>query len=369
MRNFLVIMLLFASLTLFGQAGQNSQDHNVITVEAEGLGKTVPDAIAQAQRNAIDTAIGTYIVSESEVKDYVTVKDKILAKSEAFVKSFDVLDKFKDEGGLWNVKIKADVAKDIILSDLEALGVLMSQLDNPSILVFYAPKGEQYDQRYTEQAINQINQYFTTYRYDVYDLDQLNAMIEDDISMKQAYLNEDVSMAEILSKKLKTDIYVTVSIILEDTGHGKKKAKATAKIFNASTAKLLGTQNGYSDEVFGNNTAWDRNIDQAVKKLMDPMMNQVKGYWKLQLDKGKMFVLQFSKIGEGRKVKKALLDILTNSAKEVKKISTTEYNVWITGSIDDYIDEIGDALAEQVFDGKDFDYENRGDRINIFPIK
>ncbi|PID26927.1 MAG: hypothetical protein CR982_07715 [Candidatus Cloacimonadota bacterium] len=369
MKNIFIIFLIGLVSVSFGQTSEFSHDHNVTEVTVEGMGQTVPQAIEQAQRMAIDTAVGTYIVAETEINNYQTVKDKILAKSEAFVKKYEVLDKYKDEGDLWVVKIKAWISKDILLSDLEALGVLMSQLDNPSIVVFYAPKGVQYDKRYTEQAINQINQYFTTYRYDVYDLDQLNAMIEDDISMKQAALNEDVDMAEILAKKLKSDIYVTVSIILEDTGYGKKKAKATAKIFNASTAKLLGTQNGYSDEVRGNNTAYDRNIDQAVTKLMPLMMKQVKGYWKLQLDKGKMYVIQFSKLPKGRKVKKAVLDILRTSAKEVKKVSSTEFKIWINGSIDDYIDEIGDTLMNSVYKGKDFDYENRGDRINIFPVE
>lgn len=369
MKNILsVLIVLMMSVYAFAQTSEYSQDHKVHEVEAQGFGSNRQAAIKDAQRNAIESAIGTYVTSDTEVKNFMTVKDKVLSKSEAFCKSFKVIDQGRESDGSWSVKIKAQVAKDMVLSDLEALGVLMAQLDNPSIVVFYAPKGVKYDQRYTEQAINQVNQYFTSYRYDVYQLDQLNAMIEDDISMKQMALNEDVSMAEILAKKLKTDIYVTVSMILEDVGSGKKKAKATLNIFNASTAKLLGVQNGYSNEIWGNKTAYDRNIDEAVKKIMPAVMDQVKGYWKLQLDKGKMFVVMFSKLPRGRKVKKALNDILASEAKEIKKVSSTEYKVWISGSFDDYLDAIGDAIQDKVYKGKDFDYENRGDRINIFPL-
>jgi hypothetical protein len=368
--NKLIILLIIFSITMiYGQSSKFSQDHNVTEVEVTGYGSSVQSAIQAAQREAISTAIGTFLTSETEMKNYMTVRDQILSKSEGFVKSYDLIDKVKEADGGWTVTIKAAVAKDMILSDLEALGVLMSQLDNPSIVVFYAPRGVNYDKRYTEQAINQINQYFTTFRYDVYDLDQLNAMIEDDMSMKEVGLDEEVSMAEILAKKLKTDIYVTVALMLEDLGNGKKKAKATAKIFNASTAKLLGVQNGYSDEIYGNNTAQDANIDQAAKKLMPLIMKQVKGYWKLQLDKGKQYVIMFSKLPRGRKIKKAITDVLSSEAKEIKKKSTTEYTVWISGSIDDYIDAIGDAIQDQIYKGKDFDYENRGDRINIFPIE
>ncbi len=367
-RTVLLGILIAVCPMIFAQASEYMHDHNITEVEVQGTGMNMQAAINVAKRNAIETAIGTYLVSEQEMQNYMTVKDQVLAKSEGFVKSYELLDKSKGPDGAWTVTIKAAVTKDIIMNDLEALGILLSQLDNPSIVVFYAPKGEPYDQRFTEQGINMINQYFTTNRYDVYDLDQLNAMIEDDMSMKQISIGEDVDMAQILAKKLKSDIYVTVSLILEDLGNGKKKAKATAKIFNASTAKLLGVQNGYSDEIFGNVTAYDANIDQACKKLMPLIMNQVKGYWKEQLDKGKQYVILFSKLPEGRKVKSAVLAALQNGAKEVKVVTAgSEYQVWVNSDIDTYIDSIGDAI-EEIY-GSDFDYKNRGDRIDIFPVK
>jgi hypothetical protein len=355
-------------LTTGNQISQYSHDHNITEVEASGMGADRDAAILDAQRNAISTAIGTYLVSEQEVSNYMTVKDQILAKSEGFVKSYSVINQFRESDGSWNVTIKAAVTKDIVMNDLEALGILLAQVGNPSMVVFYQPKGIPYDKRYTEQAINQINQYFTVNRYNVYDLDQLNAMIEDDMSMKQVALNEEVDMAEILAKKLKADIYVTVAIVLDDLGNGKKKAKSTAKIFNASTAKLLGVQNGYSDEIWGNNTAYDANIDQSVKKLMPLIMNQVKGYWKEQIDKGKQYILMFSNLPQGREFKQKLPDILSKKAREIKKISYEEYHVWVSGSIDEYINGIGTELEENIYGGE-FDYENRGDRINIFPVR
>lgn len=365
MKKFTAVMLLSLIFCLFGQAG-NAHDHNIIEVEATGIGSNMKAATTVAQRNAIDQAIGTYILSETEVNNYVTVKDKILSKSEAFVKSYQLIDKARLEDGSWEVTIKAQVTKDMVMSDLEALGILLSQLDNPSIVVFYAPRGVQYNQRYTEQAINMINQYFTTNRYDVYDLDQLSAMLEDDISLKQS-MGDDVDMAEVLAKKLKADYYVTVALMLENLGNGKKKAKATAKLFNASTAKLLGTQNGYSEEIYGNNTAQDRNIDQAVKKLMPLLMKQVKEYWKEQLDKGRMFVLNFQKLPKGFATKKKLMNALSSSVKEYKKISNTQYNVWYQGNLEDMQMAIYDALVGVY--GKEIDMVNRGDRVDIFPVE
>jgi len=360
-------LLLMALSLVFGQTTAALGDMNLIEVTVEGLGSTQQGALDQAKREAISTAIGTFITSETEVQNYMTVKDKVLAKSEGFVKSYEMLNKNKSADGMWTVKIKAVVSKEMLLTDLEALGVLMSQLDNPKIVVFYAPKGVAYDERYTEQGINGINKYLTTNRYDVYDLDQLNAMIEDDISMKQVALGEEVDMAEMLAKKLKADLYITVALLLEDVGNGKKKAKATAKIFNASTAKLLGTENGYSDEIFGNNTAFDANIDQATKKLMPLMMNQVKNFWKLQIDKGRQFELLFSGLPKGMPAKMALAKTLKSVCKEVKKVSDTQYTVWYQGSLDELQEAIYEPIQEVY--KKEIDMKNRGDRLDIFPAK
>ena len=365
-KKLLPLLLMILSMT-FAQTSPAMGDMNLIEVTVEGMGADQKAALIAAQREAVNVAIGQYILSESEVQNYMTVKDKILSKSEGFVKSYEMLNKSKGPDGLWVVKIKAVVTKEMVLTDLEALGILMSQLDNPKIVVFYAPKGVAYDERYTEQGINGINKYLTTNRYDVYDLDQLNAMIEDDISMKQVALGEEVDMAEMLAKKLKADIYITVALLLEDIGNGKKKAKATAKVFNASTAKLLGTENGYSDEIYGNNTAFDANIDQATKKLMPLMMNQVKGFWKLQMDKGRQFELMFSGLPKGMPAKMALAKAIKATVKEAKKVSDTQWTVWYQGTLDELQEAIYEPIKEVY--KKEIDMKNRGDRLDIFPAK
>jgi len=63
-----------------------------------------------------------------------------------------------------------------------------------------------------------------------------------------------------------------------------------------------------------------------------------------------------------------VLAALQNGAKEVKVVTAgSEYQVWVNSDIDTYIDSIGDAI-EEIY-GSDFDYKNRGDRIDIFPVK
>ena len=52
------------------------------TVTAEGQGRNRHYALKDAWRNAVDNSVGGYIVSETRVKNYQLISDKILSFSE-----------------------------------------------------------------------------------------------------------------------------------------------------------------------------------------------------------------------------------------------------------------------------------------------
>jgi hypothetical protein len=78
-------------------------------VTAEGRGTDMDSAVRAAQKNAVEKAIGVYIKSESKVKNYMSENDEIISKSSGYLKSYEVLESFQDQDGLWTVKISAVV--------------------------------------------------------------------------------------------------------------------------------------------------------------------------------------------------------------------------------------------------------------------
>ena len=127
MRTFATACLLFiaaaapAALLMHAAAAQAGQS---VIVQAEGYScmgddksrsRTRSDALTDAKRKAADQA-GTYVVSETSVKDYITEKDVIDAYTRATVKVLEELgSEWRQDpgaGSCYHLRIKAEVIPD-----------------------------------------------------------------------------------------------------------------------------------------------------------------------------------------------------------------------------------------------------------------
>ncbi len=107
------------------------------TVTAEGFGTTHNAALESAKRDAVEQGVGVLIASETLVKNAQVANDRILSKSNGYVKSFK--EEYSEQGsdGLWTVRITADVTDilDEVVQDQLALDLLLDWLDNPRFLI------------------------------------------------------------------------------------------------------------------------------------------------------------------------------------------------------------------------------------------
>ncbi len=93
-----------------------------ITVEAEGSGDSKMAALKDAWTNAVRQAVGMYLASNSSVKsDGLDDKyaEEIAAYSRGQVNSFETLSE-TSENGIWTIKIRANVDKDILQETVAA---------------------------------------------------------------------------------------------------------------------------------------------------------------------------------------------------------------------------------------------------------
>lgn len=80
------------------------------TVEAEGWGSDAPSALADAQKRAVEKALGVSIAASTRVEAAVAVRRRIWADSAGRVKSWTVLGE-RNAGGLLVVRIRAVVVR------------------------------------------------------------------------------------------------------------------------------------------------------------------------------------------------------------------------------------------------------------------
>ena len=372
MKIILNIIIAFSLALSISQAGycQGSEAHDAefYQVEASGEGPNHDAAVRAAMRAAIEKAIGVYVQSEQEVQNWQLKKDRIYSHTEAFITAYDILDKYR-QGANWVITIRATVSNQKLVDELRELQILQMQLDNPKILVYYDKSGEQYDQRYTQQAINSINEYLVTYRYEVVDLGHIDELIREDRAMDDFLQGKDFVFE--LARRMKADVYLTAAVVLEKTrssgGREYSKAKATVKAFDAATAKLLATRTDYGPEqsFSRQSTGFDAGIDMAVKDAMPYVIEQIQGFWKLSITKGTQFkvFVQGLAFPEQMQFTNALRGVANEIKQEGSGENSLEFTVWFTGTNDDLVMAVYNALPS--IGGKSFNRTNRGNRIDI----
>ena len=134
-------------------------------------GNNVPDArrrsIDEALRKAVEQGLGVFINSESLVKNYQVIEDKIFANTEGYVKRYDVLSE-NQLGNRYRTSIKALVSLDSIKKDLVAMALLRQQMHYPRLMILIGTRQGQVDEA-ARSARVQLEKLFAEKHFDLVD--------------------------------------------------------------------------------------------------------------------------------------------------------------------------------------------------------
>ena len=134
-RAFGVAVLVMASWTV-----ATAESARVVTVD--GVGAVIGDvaaardeAIRDALRLAVEQALGVSVQGRTLMVDFQVVEDRVLGRSEGFVREYRVLREARD-ADLYRVTVEAHVDTEVMIDDLEGFGALLRlTLGNPRVLV------------------------------------------------------------------------------------------------------------------------------------------------------------------------------------------------------------------------------------------
>lgn len=141
--------LLAVHLTL--AAGSYAQSNNVTVagsapIVAKNTDAARAKALTDAYRSAVEKGLGVWIKSQTEVSNFMLVKDQILSRCEGYVTNHSVLKEGPDGTGMYKIVIEATVNVSKIGADFKAIvGRVKTEMGNPSItfvLTTYEKKGE-----------------------------------------------------------------------------------------------------------------------------------------------------------------------------------------------------------------------------------
>jgi hypothetical protein len=108
--------------TLGGNSGPEGE-----TITAEGIAPingnfatARRDALAEAQRSAVEQVVGVFVSGQTQVQDATAVKQKLLASTQGFIKRYKIT-RETQSGGYYHVKIKASVLVQDISAALDKM--------------------------------------------------------------------------------------------------------------------------------------------------------------------------------------------------------------------------------------------------------
>jgi hypothetical protein len=230
------------------------------------------------------------------------------------------------------------VNKKLLTDDLVAKGIISSHEDLsaaaglPTIMVIPDVPRDQTPQQVfdanplAKHAAAVIESYLTARKYDVVapqSADQIKELTRLHGDIKGA--EED--MGYQLALALGSDIY----IVFAGTAYENNKVTLQIKAYETTTARLLGTETGYSASRPG---PAEPLVEEAVNSAIDKVLQRLVNYWQDDTKKGIQYKLIFKSlsgtIDEGLKDKISdLMDSTFALSKEnVVTDKTLDYNVW-----------------------------------------
>ena len=137
--NYLFVILSLLIIIRSGQAQETKTvaSEGVAAIQQGHVDIARDAALEDAQKRAVEQAIGIMIDSQTQVENYQLISDKILSQIKGYITRYNITGENQDSG-LLRVRITAEVSMGKLNDDLSAIGILMSQMHKPRTMVMIA---------------------------------------------------------------------------------------------------------------------------------------------------------------------------------------------------------------------------------------
>ncbi|MEO0093892.1 MAG: DUF6175 family protein [candidate division WOR-3 bacterium] len=331
-----------------------------VTILATGVGSNLNEAEKDARYQAVNFVLlgGTdpLLQTPEEKTKFELVKNQILDKDSVrkFISYED--DKYQKRVKLPDRRLKITkimrvnkrmveeflVAKEVIKSReaiSEAIGTLFVMVI-PQTTKEQSPIDILNSNFLYKKGAQIIESFLTARKYDVQVPDQtvtINELV--DALAENREIKEDISYA--LALTIGCDIYITFTVDITEGRYGTKKASVGVRIYEATTARLLGTETGYSPEVA---TSSDQVVmESAFNDCMDKVLSRMTAYWKDDIKKGMQYklIVKFSGSYSKDKIEAiqfGITDLVAKIANKTKEniISDKTIDLLVWAKADEY---------------------------------
>jgi hypothetical protein len=356
---FVFCLLLLASLPLFSQTNLptsreaifiESYSPTEVNIRAKGIGADVDAAENDARKCAVYFVLfnmtDKVLQTSAEEAAFTKMQEEFFNTANisnyiTFMGS-DIISRVKTSAGVKIEKL-VRVNKQKMVDYLTQNGILVSKeamqaaTGNPFIMVLpEVKKGEspiaalQNDPN-LKKAAEVIEAFLTNRKYDVQVPEQADNLNELAVAQTGAKGVED-DISYMLALSIGSDVYITYNVQVVASSMGKK-AVVGCRAYETTTARLLGTETGYSPE---RPTAMEAGlIEEAMNDAIDKVLARINAYWKEDLKNGRQYKVIFKITGKfddpqelGDLIDDVLKGMTTKKKLNVQTEKTLDYIIW-----------------------------------------
>lgn len=325
-----------------------------VVIRASGIGKDNKRAEIDGRKAAIYYvligATDPILQTLEEKKAFEAIQDEIFDEKNIpkyiTFESTEYESRVKLSDGRVKITKYYRINKKLLIDDLVARNVIkpreeiVEAVGLPFIMVIpEAPKGTNpvdllRTDRLLKKGAEVIESYLTARKYDVQvpeQMETINELVQAQTGLKG--IEEDYAYQ--LALAIGSDVYITYNVKVDRRYIGSteyRKAVVAARAYETTTARLLGTETGYSGEYAVPEEAV---VEEAMNDAIDKVLSRIMAYWKDDISRGLQFKLLFRITGNFDEDTHD--EILTTTEMSLKKLcNRTKQNI-VTDQTMDYI--------------------------------
>ncbi|MCD6365773.1 MAG: hypothetical protein J7M14_07845 [Planctomycetes bacterium] len=304
---------------------------NLVEVTVVGQGEDKEEAMRDAFRKAVERGAGTYLHSQSEVRDFVLIRDTILTRATGFLQSKEVIGKPKlSEDGIWSVKVKAKVSISGIMDAWAATTNLLKQMGRPKIAVFI-------DERIDSSAVasstvqTRIENLLLKSGFLLVNREQVEAIRKKEL--KAADFEGNTAKMQALAKRFGAQLFISGKAYATSGGTARMAgrlyhrygAEANVKCYRSDTGQLLSSVPGIPMQGLKQvaRSAAKQALDSEARQIAPEVVKNILRFWQDAVEGRGEVVLEVSGIKtflQRVKLKGVLAEI-----KGVKAVNNTSF--------------------------------------------
>jgi hypothetical protein len=327
-----------------------------ILVKATGIGPNTDIAILDARRSAVYVVLlggsDPLLQTQEERLKFEAIQEDFYSQSNIanYIpwESQEIESRLTiEEGRRVKVTKHFKVNKREIEDYLTKMSVHTPPPDIPPVPVMImvipeVPKGEEPVETMNADAMLKhaaqvIESYLTNRKYDV-QVPEQKRTLDGLIEAQQAFKGMENDYSYQLALSIGSDVYITFTLDMQTRNVGGstvRKAIVGVRAYETTTARLLGTETGYSEE---RPVADLVVIEEAIHGAIDKVLSRINAYWKQDLERGVQYKLVASIQGDfNSDEREDIAFAMSRAIKQNCKLSkeniateqTLDYLVWV----------------------------------------